>query len=471
MLKDNQGRKVVVRYTDISFWAETDTLTLEQVEEATICNGAEVFLSSEYLRNALNQAGYDWVGFTLLHSDQYNAFEVKLESGWSNSWTCDKRWYKICDRTVDETTFNAFAEIYDSLNAYKYLLCGRIYMNKGSLDVQTILEIIGEGNIVTPSSLKEGHTKDGSRLRLGIGDIVEITDKKGVDVGTILKMSKKATVLRKNGQKSTIEYSRLQRTDKVGYDKGIVKALEPTIKENLDYVVLHGRHRLYRAKTEKRNVSFPMFPEPDEKQIVQENVQSCTCPLCGWLMAVQNTYDSKTYSCCFCKVQGIVIHQGENEVTLLMNRWPAKNRFAIKEVRCCSNCGLFCFESGRQGKRSTGYCRTTNQCVQGFNTCKYWFPIDSDRYSSAMRQHVTNLGYGVNDNRNTSRNDIRDTIYREEDHEKEKQRAETAKTAYIQAYSKFMSELTKLATEAPLHEATLDENTVFSWKAVLDDGC
>jgi hypothetical protein len=88
-----------------------------------------------------------------------------------------------------------------------------------------------------------------------------------------------------------------------------------------------------------------------------------------------------------------------------------------------------------------------------------------------MRQHVTNLGYGVSDHRNTSRNDIRDTIYREEDHVKEKARAEQVKMAYTQAYNKFQSELVKLAANAKLHEGTLDEATTEDWKKVLDDGC
>jgi hypothetical protein len=92
------------------------------------------------------------------------------------------------------------------------------------------------------------------------------------------------------------------------------------------------------------------------------------------------------------------------------------------------------------------------------------------RYESNLRQHITNLHYGVGDGRNTSRNDIRDTVYTEADHKLECDRAEKAKVAYANAYQRFMSDMKEAAKKVPLVEETSSELTE-EWKKVLDDPC
>jgi hypothetical protein len=108
--------------------------------------------------------------------------------------------------------------------------------------------------------------------------------------------------------------------------------------------------------------------------------------------------------------------------------------------------------------------------LQAFNTCDFWFPRDIETYGNNIRQHITNLGYGVSDVRNISRNDIRDTIYRLADHEIQKKRAEAAKTAYAVAYVKFIDQLQKLGQTLPLIGETVDEGTRERYRKSLDKG-
>ncbi len=161
-------------------------------------------------------------------------------------------------------------------------------------------------------------------------------------------------------------------------------------------------------------------------------------------------------------------------VTLLMLRQPAKNEFAVKEARCCGNCGLFHFEYGRQGKRSTGFCTVTNQCVQAFNTCNYWFPRLPETYNSNVKQHMTNLGYSVTDRRATDRADVRDTAFRKEDLKVQKQKADRMKMVYAQAYAKFLADLSKLGgNRKALDDSFTDEakqQVREHFGKVLDDG-
>ncbi len=81
-----------------------------------------------------------------------------------------------------------------------------------------------------------------------------------------------------------------------------------------------------------------------------------------------------------------------------------------------------------------------NQCLQAHNVCNLWYPRDIGRFEQNMKQNTTNLHYGVTDERNTSRNDIRDTVYTEEDHQKAVVIADKIKKAYAVGYQYFLGE-------------------------------
>jgi hypothetical protein len=226
--------------------------------------------------------------------------------------------------------------------------------------------------------------------------------------------------------------------------------------------------RIYSAKAERRAISMPAFPKQNERVVSLESTITCVCPVCGWRMA--DPHGDGDFECCYCRTRGILISKSETRISLLMMRIPAKNRFAVKEARCCANCGLFEFEVGREGKRTTGYCKASNQCLQAFNFCDLWFPRHPDRYAKGIMQHVKNLHFGVDDRRNTERMDIRDTIYTEDDHKAEVAKADNAKIAYENAYARFLDELRRAADKMPVTEE-VNEETMRHWKKVLDDPC
>jgi len=235
--------------------------------------------------------------------------------------------------------------------------------------------------------------------------------------------------------------------------------IHESLAANFDFVLQHP-NRIYRVKTKRGRWVCPVFPQKNENQWRDEDALQCDCPICGWGMAESKGYwDDGIFICCMCKQRALVIDKTEkgDELSLLMLRRPDKNRFCMKEARCCTNCGLFQFETGRQGRRTTGYCRVTNMCVQGFNTCSWWFPRNPKRYKANMVQHIKNLHFGIKDDRNTSRHDIRDTIYRKDDHEAQKKRADDAVDAYRRAYRWCMLKLKEMADASPLRiKATND---------------
>lgn len=468
MLKDNTGRTVILQeYGNSCLMKAKDGLNLIAVDEAIVCKGDDVFPSVEFIRNALDTNGFDWVTFTFDRKETWRPINVKIiehrEGYWYSYSSRDKK-YNICGRIVDSLTCTKIDNILNDLRKYCFLTRGETNTTP-ELEYMSALEIIGVGNVVTVDSLMQGCAKGESRMKFMEGDYVKF----GQNTSVILKMGKKANILRKDGKKVPIEYSRLERTTDLSIDTSVTQRAEKTIVDNMTYVFAQSNH-IYRAKTEIKDVVYPKFPKPRYSQTELKNVQTCVCPSCGDAMAQRTGYWSKnkTFTCCACELEGRILKINSNEVSLLLGRQQAKNRFAIKEVRSCANCGNFHFKSGRQGKRSTGYCETSNQCVQSFNTCNYWFPNTPERYGKALTQHITNLGYGVTDSDDIVRGN---TAYTKEDHLKEKARADLAKKDYSQLYVKFIDDLTKLADEKPLHEGPLDEAAVEEWKKVLTEEC
>jgi hypothetical protein len=477
MLKDDSGRMVLLRNwgksRELRAFYALDGTSLEKVDEAVICKGDDVFLNDEYVGSQMDEAGFGDLAW-MIENNSVHVNNAIVGGQWRLS-VKDEDKYFIEGRKVPKDEYErlmsvkaGFAE-YDNLVGYRW--SGAQLRGDVMVEMQIALEMIGEGKRVNVKTLMKGKAIGESRPRLLPGDTV-VVDLRGKDVvGVIMSLTTKVSVLKKDAKRGSYAYSKVRRDDSVqAFDDEMLGELDSTLADNFAHVVKQDS-RIYKAKLEDRNVMLPMFPDPkfDRNPREVHDAPSCHCPICGWIMA--DFYQSEEFECSFCRIRGKVINQTDDEVTLLMYRMPGKNRFAIKEARCCANCGLFNFETGRQGKRSTGYCPYSNQCLQAYNECDYWFPRKPSSYSSNIKQHVTNLGYGVTDRRNTDRNDIRDTIYREEDHEAERKRAERAKVVYANAYEKFMSEMTKFGKKVSVSDGALDEKDVEAWKARLDDGC
>ena len=475
MLKDMQGRTVLIKHeNDMEFYAR-DGLNMVPVDEAIIFQGNDVFLTEDQVEDMLSKAGFPGLAFIVNPKEWHPVTVHHIGYYYGDSWCASfpnrrKPVFNIEGKTVDEETYKRLEKVLSGIGYLNGIERSNTFLQNGLiLNVQKALEMIGVGEVVTPQSLNRGCAKGEDRPRLLPGDTVKIAMKGKKDVlGVIKSMSSKVTVLRQDGVKMSCPFDKLTRTDSVGFNKELANQADPSVLANFKKTLEIGEKRIFRVKAEKGDFTFPAFPDNNDSQISREGIMSCSCPVCGWRMA--DVHDSGEFICCYCRITGLVISRSETEVSLLMNRMPGKNRFAIKESKCCGNCGRFEFDVGRQGKRSTGYCPTANQCLQAFNACDLWYPREVKRYESNLRQHITNLHYGVGDDRNTSRNDIRDTVYTEADHKLECDRAEKAKVAYANAYQRFISDMKEVAKKVPLVEETSSELTE-EWKKVLDDPC
>ena len=499
MLKSADGRPVRMArdyhqgHETPEFAVENGDGTYTKVFEAVVSEGDDLEWTEDHVKKALKLAGLDWLNVRKTDNYgwqfRYPEYRRRNRSSWghdececwesfSNMARLDERqpneWSVLFAKggkvTIDGREIPDFAKLVEMGKAlgdiakWDDLKCNYAFygcFGKRTVTVQVVLLVIGAGKAVTPASLLRGCAKDESRPRLMVGDTVKF--KKGN--GVVLSFTATgANIQTSDGKKCSAKPETVERID-----AGNVKApdIEQTLADSFA-AVLARKELLYRATTKTvGHISIPMFPAEDQKAREMVNAVTCTCPVCGWQLVMLG---NENFECCFCRQTAIVVSHLESEVVLRLNRMPSKNQFAIREARCCGNCGNFRFEVGRQGKRSTGYCRTSNQVLQGFNTCDFWFPRDAEAYGANMRQHVTNLGYGVSDSRNTSRNDIRDTIYRKEDHDVQKKRAEDARTAYTVAYAKFLEELRAEGQKLPLTGETVDDETKARYAKILDGG-
>jgi len=481
MLKDSNGHTVVLKSDsrrDSNGLYALDGTNLVKVDEAIVSEGDDVFLTREIVEDLFKKAGFPDLQFDILKNDwspiKIKAFEGRYRSDPFNPLRFNDS-YTLNGNPIDKSRFDLAANTLHDISNYNGLQRVRISTQKCKLSftMDVALKMIGVGNIVTFESLKRGCAKNEERPRLMLGDAVDVTSRKKKISGFIRSIGNRVCVQIPEGKKISCEIENVKRItqDPVFEQKDNI---DSSIENNFKFVLEESKKRIFRTKIVKGNFVYPAFPQKNawgnmEAQRTQKNVPTCTCPICGWTMSYFLNSDDE-FICCFCKQQGVVLATNESEVSLMLSRSPAKNRFAIQEARCCSNCGRFHFETGRQGKRCTGYCTAANQCVQAFNTCRMWYPRDIKRYEGNIRQHMTNLHYGVQDGRNTSRNDIRDTVYTEEDHKKEILRSEDAKIAYANNFNRLLLELRLESTKSPLVQEVTPEITEY-WRKILDDPC
>lgn len=459
------GRPVVV-FKEKLFAIDGDAVI--EVPEATIRSGSFPVLTNEVVRSLLRYAG-----FSLPFKIESGKVMSQLIHDWSGRWAfgnaSGRDIYTLDGSPIDKDNANKFSNLICEIER-----CSDWSRNTVNYNVrvtgQAALEMIGVGKTVTASSLKGMCAKGESEPRLRKGLPVVVHGKID-EYGVIVGLSSRVTVTGVNGEKISAPYDKVEVVESIpdSVEEG-VSDVEPTILASMEFLKTQV-HRIYKAKLEPLAATYPAFPPEGDNRWHPAPVtkdESCVCPNCGWRMS--SFHDTNEYVCNYCNLRGMVVAKESDSVSILLFRKPAKNRFAIKESRCCANCGLFEFEVGRQGKRSTGYCKASNQCVQAFNVCNVWFPRTPENYGKNLNQHMTNLHYGVKDQRNTGRNDTEDTVYTEADHDKEKERAEKAKVAYAKTYMKVMYDLRKAALALPVATEPSAE-LAEKWKPILDDPC
>ena len=116
-----------------------------------------------------------------------------------------------------------------------------------------------------------------------------------------------------------------------------------------------------------------------------------------------------------------------NRVACIVGPDPKPNTICLEVAKCCDNCNLFHFGYGRNGKRITGYCGFTRQCVLSHNTCSRWYPVNNDTYGNNLKSSISNLGCGVD--RYVDK-DISQFNYTKDMHDDNKKMAEKLKQNY-----------------------------------------
>ena len=465
MLKDKSGREVFGSGScvNLSGLFVFNGANLEEVEEAIICKGKSSCPPDDFCKQVFADAGFEGIEYRINpkcypYVDAGTIHKKEVRSNWSPIlyWDTYKTYKDVEINELDGPNLDR------AIVKIKQLLV----LNTDENRFEKIFSVIGLGKTVTAQSLNRSCAVGENRPRFIVGDTVKTIGSES-KTGVIRKIGKTASIVSPDGTTFTSSYEKLERDD-TALESGL-EQLSNTIAENFKYALENSQPRIYKAVIENCDILFPIFVrQTGGSQRECKGVNTCTCPVCSWKMVHLERGDS--YECGYCSLVGKILQETKDEVVLLLDKLPGKNSFAIEEARCCSNCGLFHFDTGRQGKRSTGYCRRANHCVQAHTTCKMWTPRGLHSFDSNLKQHITNLRYGVNDSRNLNRNDITDTIYTAEDHKLEILRAEKLKTAYLYEYKKYLEGLVKMADGMVACDSISAEDSQ-KWMDKLKDFC
>jgi len=183
-----------------------------------------------------------------------------------------------------------------------------------------------------------------------------------------------------------------------------------------------------------------------DKSFELDSIDCPNCNSCKIRIDPTHYWTSKSVNECENCGQTILLvkkDQENNTVTINLGNEPSSNTFCASEAKCCSNCGTFNFEYGRQGKRTTGYCLFTKQCVQPHNVCPRWIPSNTDTYDNFMKNNSTNLSLGNVDKGGWGavKHKDSDLDYTTEKHKEQKKILEKCKIDYNKAYRNFLSNM------------------------------
>lgn len=294
-------------------------------------------------------------------------------------------------------------------------------------EVKELFTFIGEGKVITMSSLTEARAKDDKTPKYWIGDQVTWQNGKETYSGIVTAYRKGITTVEgPNGKKTVVHVKPVKAVGSVV--TSAVEGINPELKRPFDEVL--ERAKLYRGQIQRMDVDRPFMSGEN----IQRNAVCVPCPNCASPMIDGGHYrQDNVFTCVMCSQQARVVERNEEVVTLMLTPAPRTNQFCPTEARCCSNCGNFEFSTGRQGKRSTGYCAYSNQCMQAYHVCDSWYPRDSDRFRSNMRQNITNLKFGIKDSRNLRRTEgnIDNFVYTEDTHKEQVRKAREMEQQYV----------------------------------------
>jgi len=169
------------------------------------------------------------------------------------------------------------------------------------------------------------------------------------------------------------------------------------------------------------------------------------CPSCDGLVYAFHYGD--TFKCEKC--EQVITRVDKEPVSVpsteifLKRATPKKNSICTWIRPCCANCGSFHFDNGSNGgKRSSGFCTITSDCVVAGNWCQQHFPMSPHTYRQQLKNQTTNLGFSLKYfggamNKGRSAH----LVYTEDDHRVMKKMCEELATKYELAYHEFVKKL------------------------------
>ena len=331
-----------------------------------------------------------------------------------HSFSGGKVWYNV--RDVEYEFPNKY-NIYKDSNHVYLLDAPNIGMK-----LSIFLTMFKVGDILESSSF------DLNTMPLQVGNTCSVEYNKEVKQCTIANIrSNGFGVIFEDGVTITVTPNRLTKLVSFNIDLALDN-LPVSVKENFETILNSKDLKVFDVT--KNLMSMPRSSHLREDMVDRE-VDTIVCGFC-------NVVTPLGKPCIGCKKTYREIIRKDNRVLMLMGPDPKPNTFCIEEAKCCDNCNFFTFGYGRNGKRSTGYCDFTRQCIRSYNVCSKWFPVDEGEYAKHITGTTTNLGIGVG---RYDDKDITEFNYTQELHDANKLVGQKLKKNYSVSYNNLLKKL------------------------------
>jgi hypothetical protein len=426
----HQGQDVYVNEDKGKFFVAGEDM-FQEVPEATVAEGEYPKIPEKYVHARFKQAGLpdlELSGAHIFRKSDHRPYWLSRDG---------QQEYRLRDGSYAVIDFNKANAILKTFKKYE-----RPYSYSG-LFIR-VLQILRVGTVVTPESFKNGAAKGETSPPYTLQDHVEWKMRGKMMRGVIKKWaSNGASIICEDEKKRIVAFSRLTRIDPPEIDASEYEdKLGQTVVENFKSVLAameSGALGVYRALVVQKKYSHA-----NGREFTRRAAQ---CPHCVGELVEEQTWAGRCdrFQCSSCGTFMTVLKDNTDEVFLARVPKAKINTFCIEEARCCANCGRFHFEYGREGKRSTGFCRDFKVTVLAHNTCKGWLPDDPEQFGKNLTQQIRNLGTAIS----THWNKESKRPYTKDDQKKDKAVATDMRVAYEKAYQVFMKKALEIGSKVP----------------------
>ena len=305
-----------------------------------------------------------------------------------------KPWYVQKTKTYWETGSQCFIpnEQYDAIAdsfmvANYYLGLYDFLRVRGDLILAiTVVKLIGQGKVVTPDSLRDGHAVGETNPKYWHEGCISWTDCNNLKFyGIIKKLSHdKIDLITSMGEKKSVLYDNptIVKENIIPSEQRVENKLSKSVNEN--FATSLDDLKLFKSKMKIMVVDEPFLTGNNRSEEL-----CASCPNCGIVMKEKA---DGFFACIMCNQAAKLVHQEDDVGLFMLGEVPNKYSFALEESKCCGNCGLSNFPRNSAGfMRLVGNCDFTNQIIQPHNVCPRWKPIRPNMYKANMKRNSTNF--------------------------------------------------------------------------------